>query len=84
MNGHELQQIRKETLRLRQDEFGSILGHHSTTISDWERDDKPVPKYAVVIARLMEEDPVLRQKIIDTAVEKKAPTGKIKRVRVVE
>lgn len=79
MNGQELQQIRKETLRLRQDEFGSIIGHHSTTISDWEREGREIPRYAALIARLMADDPVLREKVIAGAVEKRS-SRKVKRV----
>ena len=69
MSGNELQDIRKNTLRLKQDQFGQIFGVHSTTVSDWEREGKAksVPRYAALVARLMADDPILREKIIGMA-----------------
>ena len=67
MRGKELQDIRKNTLRLRQEQFGNIVGVHFTTISDWEREDKPVPRCAALIAMLMADDVILREKIIGMA-----------------
>ncbi len=65
MRGNELRDIRKNTLRLRQDQFGRIVGVHFTTISDWERENKIIPKCAALVATLMAEDIVLREKIIE-------------------
>jgi DNA-binding transcriptional regulator YiaG len=64
MRGSELQEIRKKQLRLKQDQFGAVVGVHYTTISDWERNDVEVPHHAALFARLMAEDPVLREKIL--------------------
>jgi DNA-binding transcriptional regulator YiaG len=64
MRGRELQEIRKKQLRLRQDEFGRVVGAHRTTVSDWERDDLEVPHCAAVLARIMADDPLLREKIL--------------------
>jgi DNA-binding transcriptional regulator YiaG len=69
MSGNQLQEIRKNTLRLKQEQFGRILGVHSTTVSDWEREgkSKSVPGYAALVATLMADDPMLREKVIKMA-----------------
>jgi DNA-binding transcriptional regulator YiaG len=67
MRGFELQEIRKKHLRLKQDEFGAVVGAHRTTVSDWERTDAEVPHCAALLARLMAADPVLREKILKMA-----------------
>lgn len=68
MSGDELKTLR-HAMRIKQDEFGQIIGVHSTTVSDWEREgkNKSVPRYAALIATLMADDPVLREKIIKMA-----------------
>jgi DNA-binding transcriptional regulator YiaG len=64
MRGSELQEIRKKQLRLRQDQFGAVVGAHYTTVSDWERNDIEVPHCAALLTRLMADDPVLREKVL--------------------
>lgn len=66
MYGPELKNLRKKTIRIRQDQFAGILGLHPTTVSDWERDkEKVVPQYAAILATVMAEDTDWRERIID-------------------
>jgi DNA-binding transcriptional regulator YiaG len=64
MNGTELKEMRTKRLRLRQDQFGAVCGVHLTTVSDWERNDAKVPHYAALLATLMADDPLLREKVL--------------------
>jgi DNA-binding transcriptional regulator YiaG len=62
MHGRELRDVRKK-MRLNQKQFGDIVGVHWTTVSDWERDTADVPHYAALLATVMVDDPMLRDKI---------------------
>lgn len=66
MTGTELKKVRRDVLRIRQDQFGKIVGAHSTTISDWERNgDKPIPHCAAVLVRLIAGDWMLQRRVED-------------------
>ena len=64
MYGNEFKNLRKNTLRLKQAEIGKIVGVHFTTISDWERENRQIPRCAALVMRLMEADLALREKVI--------------------
>jgi DNA-binding transcriptional regulator YiaG len=67
MHGKEFQKLRKGAFRLTQEKMGAILGVHFTTISDWEREDREIPRCAALLSRLMEDDLALREKVIKMA-----------------
>jgi DNA-binding transcriptional regulator YiaG len=64
MQGSELKELRQKRLRLRQDQFGAVVGVHLTTVSDWERGTAKIPHHAALLATLMADDPLLREKIL--------------------
>ncbi len=61
MGGDELRGIRSR-LRMSQTDFGKVVGAHWTRVSAWERADK-VPHHAALLARLMDGDPVICDRI---------------------
>ncbi|MGA7328606.1 MAG: helix-turn-helix domain-containing protein [Rhodomicrobium sp.] len=62
MQGRELQNIRKAA-RLTQEEFGQLVDHHRTSVSDWERGDREIPAAVELIARLIDDQPELLIKL---------------------
>jgi DNA-binding transcriptional regulator YiaG len=62
MHGTELREHRNR-MRMNQTQFGEVVGVHWTTVSDWERGNAEVPHYAALIATIMVDDPVVRDKI---------------------
>jgi DNA-binding transcriptional regulator YiaG len=62
MQGAELRKARSE-MRMNQSQFGKVVGAHWTTVSDWERGVSEVPHHVALLAAIMSQDVVLRDKI---------------------
>jgi DNA-binding transcriptional regulator YiaG len=52
MTGEEMRAIRHR-LKMTQVQFASALGVHEITISDWEREKKPIPKAVGLAAKAL-------------------------------
>lgn len=65
MIGKELKRLRRDALRLRQEQFADMLGVHVSTVSDWERaTEKPVPRCVALLTCILVEDAPLRERVI--------------------
>lgn len=65
MAGKELKRLRRDALRLRQDQFAEMLDVHVSTVSDWERaQEKPIPRCVALLTRILSEQDVTREQIL--------------------
>lgn len=74
MTGSELKRLRRDALRIRQDQFAAMLGRKRPTVSEWERaGDKAVPTDVAAFASVLFDFPEVLNRLLAELIEEGLP-----------